>query len=276
MITGFFSFMDFYNLRPVLYPDPRGAMEEILKILLVDDEPEARELLKYMLLEKKGISIVGDAGNVDEALKLMQIEHPHLVLLDIQMPEKDGFNFIEQVQRSAEKPGIIFVTAYEHYAIQAIRNSVFDYILKPVHQEELESAIERFRNSGRKVMERDLQRLVKALQGDGQTRIKLNTRSGYILIDPSEVVYCQADGNYTHIQLTRGNCEITTQNLGTVEEIFDGNSFFRASRSYLLNLKYLSRVDRKSCSCVLEYPGKSCSIKIPAQKIRLLEATFSR
>jgi len=251
-------------------------MEENLKILLVDDEPEARELLKYMLLEKKGISIVGAAGNVDEALKLMQTEHPHLVLLDIQMPEKDGFSFIEQVRRSAEKPGIIFVTAYEHYAIQAIRNSVFDYILKPVHQEELESAIERFRRSERKVMEKDLQRLVKALQGDGQTRIKLNTRSGYILIDPSEVVYCQADGNYTHIQLTRGNCEITTQNLGTVEGIFDGNSFFRASRSYLLNLKYLSRVDRKSCSCVLEYPGKSCSIKIPAQKIRMLEASFSR
>ena len=125
-------------------------------------------------------------------------------------------------------------------------------------------------------MEKDLQRLLKALQGDNQTRIKLNTRSGYILIDPSEVVYCQADGNYTHIQLTRGNCEITTQNLGTVEEIFDGNSFFRASRSYLLNLKYLSRVDRKSCSCILEYPGKTCSIKIPAQKIRMLEATFSR
>ena len=106
-------------------------MEEVLKILLVDDEPEARELLRYMLLEKKGISIVGAAGNVDEALQLMQNEHPHLVLLDIQMPGKDGFNFIEQIQRSAEKPGIIFVTAYEHYAIQAIRHSVFDISLNP-------------------------------------------------------------------------------------------------------------------------------------------------
>jgi DNA-binding LytR/AlgR family response regulator len=272
----FFVLMVFFNLRLYKRCESFQAMEEVLKILLVDDEPEARELLKFMLLGNKGVSVVGVAGNVDDALKKVQSEHPHLVLLDIQMPEKDGFSFIKQVHRSGENPGIIFVTAYEHYAIQAIRNSVFDYILKPVHQEELDSAIERFRSEGRKLQEQDLHKLVEVLRANGPTRIKLNTRSGYVLIDPSEVVYCQADGNYTHIQLTRGNCEITTQNLGTIEEILKGSSFFRASRSYLLNLKYLSRVDRKSCSCILEYPGKSCSIKIPAQKIRMLESTFPR
>jgi len=251
-------------------------MEDILKILVVDDEPEARELLKYMLMVNKGISVVGIAGHVDEAIKLMNSEGPDLVLLDIQMPEKDGFHFIEEVQKSAYDPGIIFVTAYEHYAIQAIRNSVFDYILKPVHQEELNSAIDRFRIKGRRVQEQDLQKLAKALQANGPARMKLNTRSGYVLIDPSEVVYCQADGNYTHIQLARGVSEIATQNLGSIEEILNGSTFFRASRSYLLNLKYLSRVERKSCICVLEYPGESCSIKIPAQKIKMLEATFTR
>jgi DNA-binding LytR/AlgR family response regulator len=118
--------------------------------------------------------------------------------------------------------------------------------------------------------------MMTALRGSVNSRIKLNTRSGYVLIDSAEVVYCQADGNYTHIQLTRGTREIVTQNLGTIEEVLKGNSFFRASRSYLLNLKYLSRVDRKSCNCILEYPGKTCSIKIPAPKIRMLESIFSR
>ena len=251
-------------------------MEEMLKILLVDDEPEARELLKYMLMGQKGVSVVGAADTVDEAIKLMLSESPHLVLLDIQMPEKDGFHFIEEVHRSGEDPGIIFVTAFEHYAIQAIRNSVFDYILKPVHQEELDNAIERFRLRGRKAQEQDLQQLVEALRGNGPSKIKLNTRSGYVLIDPSEVVYCQADGNYTHIHLSRGSSEIITQNLGAIEESLEGSTFFRASRSYLLNLKYLTRVDRKSCNCILEYPGTSYSIKIPAQKVKMLEATFSR
>lgn len=251
-------------------------MEEVLNILLVDDEPEALELLTYMLSGKKGIAVIGAAGTVDEAVKLMQKEHPHLVLLDIQMPEKDGFHFIEEAHRSRDEPGIIFVTAYEHYAIQAIRNSVFDYILKPVRQEELIHAIERFRRTRNSLQAQDLQKLLVALREQVPSRIKLNTRSGYVLIDPAEIVYCEADGNYTHLHLSRGNSEIITQNLGAIEEVLDGNAFFRASRSYLLNLNYLTRVDRKSCHCLLEYPGASFSIKIPAQKIKILESTFTR
>jgi DNA-binding LytR/AlgR family response regulator len=251
-------------------------MEEVLKILLVDDEPEARELLTYMLAPINGIRVIGDAGTVDEAIKLMKKESPHLVLLDIQMPEKDGFHFIEEVHHSGEDPGIIFVTAFEHYAIQAIRNSVFDYILKPVHQNELLDAIERFRSRKRSAEDRDLQKLLEALRDTGPSRIKLNTRSGYVLIDPAEVVYCQADGNYTHLHLSRGSSETISQNLGAIEEILEGNGFFRASRSYLLNLKYLTRVDRKNCSCQMEYPGGTYTVTIPAQKIRVLESSFSR
>ena len=104
-------------------------MKEPLKILIVDDEPEARELLKFILLEEDGLSVVGMAGTVDEAVKLLKREQPDLVLLDIQMPDKDGFHFIELVNQNSHKPGIIFVTAFDNYAIQAIRNSVFDYIL---------------------------------------------------------------------------------------------------------------------------------------------------
>ena len=251
-------------------------MEDPLKILVVDDEPEARELLKYMLQESDGVSVIGTAGDVDEALEVMKKEKPHLVLLDIQMPGKDGFQFIEQIQGSGNEPGIIFVTAYEHYAIQAIRNSVFDYILKPVHQEELDGAILRFRTRGRKVQNLELQQLIETLRSNGPVKIRLNTRAGYMLIDPSEVVYCEADGNYTHIQLSNGARETTTQNLGNIDDLLEGSTFFRAGRSYLLNLKYLSRVDRKNSQCLLEYPGDSCSIRIPAQKIKMLESIFTR
>jgi DNA-binding LytR/AlgR family response regulator len=251
-------------------------MEDPLKILVVDDEPEARELLKFMLQESDGVSVIGTAGDVDEALELMKKEKPHLVLLDIQMPGKDGFQFIEQIQGSGNEPGIIFVTAYEHYAIQAIRNSVFDYILKPVHQEELDGAILRFRTRGRKVQNQELQQLIETLRSNGPVKIKLNTRAGYMLIDPAEVVYCEADGNYTHIQLSNGARETTTQNLGNIDDLLEGSTFFRAGRSYLLNLKYLSRVDRKNSQCLLEYPGDSCSIRIPAQKIKMLESIFTK
>jgi two-component system LytT family response regulator len=250
-------------------------VENLLKILIVDDEPEARELLKFMLQEEEGLSVVGLAGNVDEAVQQMKNERPDLVLLDIQMPDKDGFHFIEMVNHSGMEPGIIFVTAYDNYAIKAIRNSVFDYILKPIHREELHDAIERFRKKGGRGKQRDLLSLMEDLRGSAAGKVKLNTRSGYILIHPPEVVYCKADGNYTHIQLANGTCEVTTQNLGNIEELLKSGAFFRASRSYLVNLKYLARVDRKGCLCVLEYPETSCSIKIPAQKIRLLESSFT-
>jgi len=250
-------------------------VEEALKILIVDDEPEARELLKFILQEKEGLKVVGLAGNVDDALSILKKEKPDLVLLDIQMPGKDGFHFIEQVKQSGLEPGIIFVTAFDHYAIQAIRNSVFDYIMKPVMQDELFSAITRFSERKNNGEATDLSKLVEILKEQGTGKVKLNTRSGYILIQPLEVVYCEADGNYTHIQLSGGNREITTQNLGSIEGLLKPGAFFRVSRSYLVNLKYLARVDRKNSLCILEYNGDTYPVKIPAQKIRLLEANFS-
>ena len=250
-------------------------MEEALKILIVDDEPEARELLKYILQEKEGLSVAGMAGGVDEAISLLKKEKPDLVLLDIQMPGKDGFHFIEMVKQSGLDPGIIFVTAFDHYAIQAIRNSVLDYIMKPVKQDELFSAINRFRERKARGEGSDLADLIEILKGQGTGKVKLNTRSGYLLIKPAEIVYCQADGNYTHIQLSSGNREITTQNLGSIENLLKPGAFFRVSRSYLVNLNYLARVDRKNSLCILECNDDTYPVKIPAKKIRMLEANFS-
>ncbi len=194
-------------------------MDDLLKIMIVDDEPEARELLKFMLQELEGIGVAGMAGNVDEAVMILKKEVPDLVFLDIQMPDKDGFHFIEMMNQGEHQPGIIFVTAFDNYAIQAIKKSVFDYILKPVRQEELYHAVERFRNRPGKKQKHDLSGLMEVLQGTGTGKIKLNTRSGYILIHPPEVVYCKADGNYTHIQMVNGSMETTTQNLGAIEGV---------------------------------------------------------
>ena len=221
--------------------NPIGAMENLIKILIVDDEPEARELIQYMLKGEENVSVSGMAGDVDEAIRLMQQEKADLVLLDIQMPDKDGFHFIELIHEAGLDPGIVFVTAYEHYAIQAIRNSVFDYILKPVRRDELIRAIDRFRQLKNRDQHKEMGELIKLLKHAGPDKIKLNTRAGYMLIHPGDVVYCEADGNYTYLQMTSGSRELTTQNLGSLEELFQGTGFFRASRSYLVNLKYLSR-----------------------------------
>lgn len=250
-------------------------MIDPVKILIVDDEPEARELLKFMLSGEKGVRLAGMAGDVEHAMGLLAKEKPDLILLDVQMPGKDGFKFIEMIHQKGYDPGIIFVTAYEHYAIQAIRTSVFDYILKPVRKEELLKAIHRYENRVKKENRSDLDLLLKALRKKGPDKIKINTRSGYTLLNPQDVVCCQADGNYTRIQMACGTMEVTTQNLGSVEALLKENSFFRISRSYLVNLNYLSRVDRKNSSCILEYEGGSNTIRVPSQKIKILESNFT-
>ncbi|MEN8157179.1 MAG: LytTR family DNA-binding domain-containing protein [Bacteroidota bacterium] len=250
-------------------------MSDLLKILIVDDEPEARELLKFILQDMEGVRVVGMAGDVDDAVKLLNEELPDLVFLDIQMPGKDGFQFIDLVKGNNHKPGIIFVTAFDSYAIQAIRNSVFDYIMKPVRQNELIDAVQRYRKNRVMGENQEFSQLVSVLKRTESVKVKLNTRSGYILIHPPEIVYCKADGNYTTIQISNGTNEVTTQNLGTIEELLKSGTFFRVSRSYLVNLKYLARVDRKSNLCFLEYNGDTASIKIPAQKVKMLESNFN-
>ena len=249
-------------------------MKAPLNVLIVDDDPCARDLLKHLIDQEQAVEVVGMAEGVDQGISILKETGPDLVFLDIHMPEKDGFQFIEQIAHLGYEPGIIFVSAHDNYVIQAIRNSVFDYILKPITGEELHQALERFREKGRKEPAKEVRQLLEMLGHAIPGKVKLNTRSGYILINPREVVYCRADGNYTHLQLVNGNYELTTQNLGSIEEILLPGGFFRASRSYLLNLKYLARVDRKNCSCIMEYGGTACSIKIPSQKIKLLESSL--
>lgn len=246
----------------------------LIKILIIDDEAEVRDLLMILLRKFPDLEVVGQAVNVDEAISLTLEKKPDLVLLDIQMPEKDGFVYIDELKQLKLYPGIIFVTAYENYAIRAIKNAAIDYLLKPIRKEELFSAIERyieFRERGNKT---DLSKLLELLSKNQPGRIKLNTRTGFFFVDPDDIFYIEADGNYSMINMVSGKSEVSTVNLGTMENLIENNNFLRISRSFIINLKYLTRVDRRLNICELEYNGFSHKLKIPSQKIKLLEGYF--
>lgn len=251
-------------------------MEEALTLLLVDDEEEVRDLLTILLQSYKGcdIKIIGEATSVEDALRVVKDRVPDLILLDIQMPGKDGFQLIDALRDMRLYPGIIFVTAFENYAIRAIRNSAFDYLLKPVNKSELYDAIDRFREMKNRGQDQRLNELVELLHKSKPGRIRLNTRTGYFFINPEDIIFCEADGNYSHLTLQNGKKEISTLNLGNIEKQLDGGDFLRISRTYIINMNYLTRVDRRSNICELEHNGKAHYIKIPPQKIRLLEEFF--
>ncbi len=208
------------------------------------------DLLDLLLRRVETVVIAGMAENVDDALDIVEEKRPELILLDIQMPGKNGFELVGNLRERGIDAGYIFVTAYDEYAIQALRESAFDYLLKPVDPEKLNRAINRFREEWKqKIINDRIDSLLSSL-GIGK-RIKLNTRTGFLVINPREIVYCMADGNYTDIFLADEHHEIISRNLGSIEKELRGDGFFRASRSVLINLRYLTHVDNKAGTCRL-------------------------
>ncbi len=226
-------------------------IDDLVRILIVDDEPEARDLLTMLLEPVKGVKIVGYAENVDEALTQVKENDPDLILLDIQMPRKNGFDLVEALRQSDGQMGYIFITAYNEYAIRAIKAAAFDYLLKPVDPELLKDAIWRFKEEKQtKMLSERVDKLLNNL-GTGR-RIKVNTRTGFLVIDPEEILCCRADGNYTEIVMSNGRVEIISSNLGSMEKELADDGFFRASRSSLINIAYLTHVNSKTATCRLQ------------------------
>lgn len=246
----------------------------MIKLLIIDDEPEVRDLLAILLRSYKNLIIVGQASNVDEGISMTLDKRPDLVLLDIQMPGKDGFTFIDELRDHDLFPGIIFVTAYENYAIRAIKSAAFDYLLKPINKDELFAGIERFEDARKRNKKTDLGELVELLNQTRPGRLKLNTRTGYFFLDPDDIIYIEADGNYSQIRQVNNKSEIATISLGNLEKLLENGSFLRVSRSFIINMRYISRVDRRTNLCELEFNGSLHQIKIPPQNVKLLEGYF--
>jgi len=248
--------------------------EDTISILIVDDEPEAKDLLTILLDRIGGVKIVGTAESVDHALLQVVKKDPDLILLDIQMPEKSGFELVSQLRKLDKEIGYIFVTAYDEYAIRAVRESAIDYLLKPVDPNELERAIARFQEVKRqRILNSQVDELLSNL-GIGQ-RLKLNTRTGFMVIDPRDIICCTADGNYTEITLTNDRREIISSNLGSLEKEVSRDDFFRISRSALINLRYLTHVENKTSICRLQ--GEPViELKVARNRMRKLEGILER
>ena len=237
--------------------------------ILVDDEPEANRILFQQLTTSGQVQVLGMAGDVNSGLTLLNTHNPDIVFLDIDMPGKGGFDFVRQMQQHRGKAAVIFVTAYNQYAIEAIRVSAFDYLLKPVEQEELNKVLDRFQQMTLSGLELKIDRLLSEL--DGNHKIKLDSSGSFILVDPAEIIYCQADWNYTEVFLTGGRKEVLTMSIGKLENHLLSGRFFRISRSVIINLDYLMKVKRLLRKCILKQDGIEYSFSIPRANIRELE-----
>ena len=240
-----------------------------LTAVIVDDEYHCIKSLQEYLSGDKRISVVAAVTDPDSALGEIIEKKPDILFLDIQMPGKSGFEILQALSGTNIKPCTIFITAFEKFAIQAIKASAFDYLLKPVDRTGLAIAVERAVNEiNSKVSEKNYSLL---LEMTSRKKLRFNTSGGFIMIDPSEIIYIQADWNYSEIHLGKDKYEVVVVNLGEIEKMLPLSEFARISRSVIVNLKYLSKVHRIKRLCILKKGEDTFQFRIPVLRIRELE-----
>lgn len=215
----------------------------MIKVVIIDDESSAQNLLEKTLTKyfPNKFNIVEKCPSVDSGVKAIKTYEPELVFLDIQMPEKNGFelfNYFDVVNFE-----VIFTTAYNMFAIKAIKRSALDYLLKPINNMELSDAIKRFEaRNNRSSAQRKLSLLLENLNVNDQnvSKIAFPTLEGFELIHSNQILYCKAESNYCDIRKIDGLNKMTSKTLKYVEEILPGN-FLRIHKSYVLNLNFVVR-----------------------------------
>lgn len=215
----------------------------MIKAIIVDDELGARESLSKMLEKNcKQIEVVAKVDSMLSAFEAITNKEPDLVFLDIEMPNGNAFDLLEKFKTI--NFNIIFTTAYDHYAIKAIKFSAIDYILKPIDPEELITAVKRFEDrAGQKAtLDKQFKTLLSNVRPENKLKkVGIPDGDGLIFINLSDIIRCDSDGNYTFFILTNGKKIIASRTLGEYEQMFADDNFFRIHRSHLINLEHVKK-----------------------------------
>ena len=219
----------------------------MIKALIIDDEINAQGVLEKTLhryFPNKFI-IAEKCDSVDAGVVAIKKHEPDLVFLDIQMPEKNGFELFKHFDVINFE--VIFTTAFNQFAIKAIKRSALDYLLKPINHVELSEAVRKFerKNEGN-AAQRKLSLLLENLNVNDQnvSKIAFPTTEGFELIHTNQILYCKAESNYCSIKKIEGTTRMATKTLKYVEEILPENSFQRIHKSYVINLNYVVRYNK--------------------------------
>jgi two-component system, LytTR family, response regulator len=215
-----------------------------IRALLVDDEYEANELLKTLINNTGIAEVCGVTTNPMDLDRQLQLLKPDVLFLDIEMPGFTGVEVLKKIRSVNLDLHVVFVTAFDEYMLDALRLNAFDYLLKPVDRKELFDTLSRIKPDVNERYEAD-----KLFYG----KIKIPTNSGIELLDPSQIIYLQAEGTYTHVMLKDNKVIFSSFNLGRIKnEHLPTNGFLQISRSYVVNVSYLKRVERHNLEIILQ------------------------
>jgi two-component system LytT family response regulator len=214
----------------------------MLTAIIVDDELKGRNSLRQKLTEYcPQVTILGEAEDGDEGLKLIRKHAPNIIFLDIEMPRMNGFEMLHHVRE--KNFHLIFTTAYDQYAIKAIRYAAFDYLLKPVDIDELKNAVSKVEQAAYDHHTKEkLEVLEQSLSGQFHLhRIAIPTMEGLTFFNLSDIIYLQAMSNYSVIFFTDRPKLLTSRTLGEFEDVLPSQTFFRPHHSFIINIHHIKR-----------------------------------
>ncbi len=218
-----------------------------MRALIIDDEAKARSVLQTMLseffTEITGIKL---AENLMEGVKVIKDYKPDIVFLDIEMPEYSGLEILDFINEPINFQ-LIFTTAYQQYALDALKLSAVDYLVKPIAIDELKTAIQKaIVNIESKKVSFQFEELKKAIQSLSSHKIALEIPGEIIFVSHDDILYLEADGMYTKVHLANSKQELISKPLSYFEtQLKNNHLFFRCHRSYLINLYYLEKFVKK-------------------------------
>ena len=221
-----------------------------LKIIIIDDEADAIDVIESIIeINKSDYEIVAKTTNPVEGVGLILQHKPDVVFLDVEMPELNGFQILESIPHINFE--VIFATAYENYAIKAIKENALDYILKPATIPEVLEALEKAKSKIQNKTNSDYKSIIENLNSNYSSKIKIPTSTGFELLSTDELVFLEADGSYTIAHFVNSDKLIISKPLKQLEPLLDAKMFFRVHRSFIVNTEHIRRFNREKYALIM-------------------------
>lgn len=236
-------------------------IERNITAVIIEDDEEALSLLEIYLQAFNEIELIAKTTSPQKGIQILTKKKPDIVFLDIDMPDIDGLEVAEAIRKNNLKTEVVFTTAHSKYAFKALDVEPLDYLLKPFGPEDIIAVMNRYQT---RVKRRELERRMNFLMKNNTVdqKVKLPTRTGFIFVNPDDIMLYEADSNYCRIYTIDAENELIMLNILKVISIANSKRVLKASRSAYFNLQYLKKIDKKTLTCTLNYKDLTLETKI--------------
>lgn len=230
------------------------------KVIVIDDEPLARVLIRKLLEPHDAMTIVAECGDGFDGYKAIQEHKPDLLFLDVQMPRINGFEMLELLD---EKPSVIFTTAFDQFAVRAFEAHAIDYLLKPITRERFDKAVSKWRNQVMSASSSIQELAAEKIYQGYQHRLVVKDGHTIRIIPTQDILYLEASDDYVRIHSNTGKY-LKKATLGSIEQSLDPAHFIRIHRSYLIPVTQLIRIEAYEKESHIAW--LQCGVKVPVSK----------